>query len=196
MELRKTFHIRRDGLDARVLVVRDGAGRVHVESAAGHIFDDVRLLDGGRTLSLRRAGSMYLVDVARGGPRQRTALLNGHRETVEVLDELAAAAGELAHAHGSRAELLADMPGLVVDVKAQPGQQVVAGQALVVLEAMKMQNELTSPRDGVVSEILVRPGQKVDGGTVLVRLADPDDLPGTAAGRAAPDSARAVGGGA
>jgi biotin carboxyl carrier protein len=180
MELRKTFHIRRGGHDAPTIVVRDSAGRVHVESASGGRFDDVRVLDGGRTVSVRHDGRMFLIDVLRIGPRQRMVLLNGHREQLEVLDELAAAASERESAHHGRAELVAEMPGLVVEVNAEPGQEVAAGQALVVLEAMKMQNELGAPRAGVVAEILVKPGQKVDGGTVLVRLADPDDPSGAA----------------
>ena len=181
MELRKTFHIRCDGRDAPTVVVRDDGGRVYVESASGHRYDDVRILDGGRTVSVRHEGRMFLIDVLRVGPRQRAVLLNGHREQLEVLDELAAAASQRESAHHGRAELVAEMPGLVVEVKAEPGQEVAAGQALVVLEAMKMQNELGAPRAGVVAEILVKPGQKVDGGTVLVRLADPNDLPGTTA---------------
>jgi biotin carboxyl carrier protein len=177
MELRKTYHIRRVGLDARATVVRDAAGRVRVESARGSSFEDLRILDGGRSVSIRQEGRMFLVDIARLGPRLRAAFLNGQREHVEVLDELAAAAGGARRTHEGRSELRAEMPGLVVTIKVQPGQRVAAGEPLIVLEAMKMQNELAAPRAGVVGEVLVKPGQKVEGGTVLLRLADPADLP-------------------
>jgi biotin carboxyl carrier protein len=62
------------------------------------------------------------------------------------------------------------MPGLVVRVGVEPGQVVRRGQVLVVLQAMKMENELSAPRDGTVREIRVRAGQAVDHGEVLAVL--------------------------
>jgi biotin carboxyl carrier protein len=62
------------------------------------------------------------------------------------------------------------MPGLVVRVLVEPGQTVGAGAGLVVLEAMKMENELKSPRAGVVDTVAARPGQAVEKGQVLVTL--------------------------
>ncbi|MGE0449519.1 MAG: biotin/lipoyl-containing protein [Vicinamibacterales bacterium] len=63
--------------------------------------------------------------------------------------------------------LTAPMPGRVVRVLAQPGALVAARQAVVVIEAMKMENELRSPVDGIVSDVLVKEGQSVESGTVL-----------------------------
>ena len=60
------------------------------------------------------------------------------------------------------------MPGRVVRVLVAVGDRVIAKQAVVVVEAMKMENELRSPRDGVVKEILVTPVTAVDSGAVLV----------------------------
>jgi pyruvate carboxylase subunit B len=64
------------------------------------------------------------------------------------------------------------MPGRVVRVLAAVGDRVAARQGLVVVEAMKMENELRSSRDGVVTEIRVAPGTAVDAGTVLVVVGD------------------------
>ena len=58
--------------------------------------------------------------------------------------------------------LKAPMPGLVVDLPVSDGQEVKEGQVLVILESMKMQNELKSPRDGVVSRIRVKVGDNVE----------------------------------
>jgi biotin carboxyl carrier protein len=58
--------------------------------------------------------------------------------------------------------LKAPMPGLVVAVPVEEGQQVKKGQVLVILESMKMQNELKSPRDGTVARIRVRAGESVE----------------------------------
>jgi propionyl-CoA carboxylase alpha chain len=63
--------------------------------------------------------------------------------------------------------LLAPMPGTVVSVAVQKGAEVSAGQAVLVLEAMKMQHTVAAPHDGVVTEIDVRPGAQVAAGDVL-----------------------------
>ena len=63
------------------------------------------------------------------------------------------------------------IPGLIVQVLVRPGQDVKRGQGVVVLEAMKMRNEVQAPRDGTVSQVLVAAGQNVPKGTVLVELA-------------------------
>jgi biotin carboxyl carrier protein len=63
--------------------------------------------------------------------------------------------------------LLAAMPGAVVRVLVDSGETVSAGQALVVLEAMKMEHTITTPTDGIVVELRVRQGDQVDTGQVL-----------------------------
>lgn len=64
--------------------------------------------------------------------------------------------------------LLAPMPGKVVRVLVKPGDEVKARQGLVVVEAMKMENELRAARDGRVRDVAVKEGQSVDAGAVLV----------------------------
>lgn len=65
----------------------------------------------------------------------------------------------------------APMPGLVLRVEVEVGQELPAGGGLVVLEAMKMENEIRSPGPGKVKAILVEPGQAVEKGAPLVELA-------------------------
>lgn len=67
-------------------------------------------------------------------------------------------------------DVVAPMPGLIVSVDVSLGQAVQQGQALVIVEAMKMQSELRSPLAGRVAAVAVRPGQEVTGGAVLVRI--------------------------
>jgi propionyl-CoA carboxylase alpha chain len=62
----------------------------------------------------------------------------------------------------------APMPGKVVAVRVAPGDEVDAGQVLVVLEAMKMEHQVTAPEPGIVSEVLVAVGQQVENGALLV----------------------------
>lgn len=67
-------------------------------------------------------------------------------------------------------EIKAAMPGKVVRVLAEPGQSMEAGQGLLILEAMKMQNEVRCPRSGVISAIRVNGGDTVISGQLLVTL--------------------------
>jgi len=100
-----------------------------------------------------------LVDVSIAGKYRR----------LEVLDELAAARAHAADKnHHGRFVLAAPMPGLVVELRVAPGDAVQVGQPLVVMEAMKMQNELVSEAPGVVREVRVRLQQAVESGTELV----------------------------
>jgi biotin carboxyl carrier protein len=65
-------------------------------------------------------------------------------------------------------DIHAPMPGLIVQVQVEVGQEVERGQGVIIIEAMKMENELKAPDRGVVREILVSEGQKVDQNTPLV----------------------------
>jgi acetyl/propionyl-CoA carboxylase alpha subunit len=71
------------------------------------------------------------------------------------------------HAHGEQ-RVAAPMPGRVVRVLVAPGDEVSARQGVVVVEAMKMENELRSPKAGRIKEVSVSPGMSVEAGRVLV----------------------------
>jgi biotin carboxyl carrier protein len=79
------------------------------------------------------------------------------------------AAGTIA---GGPVSVRAPMPGRVVRVLVAPGDRVVARQGVVVVEAMKMENELRTPRDGTVREISTAPGVAVEAGAVLLVIGD------------------------
>ena len=64
----------------------------------------------------------------------------------------------------------APMPGNILDVKVKPGDSVKAGDTLLILEAMKMENEISAPQDGTVATIDVRKGDVVDSGTLLCTM--------------------------
>jgi biotin carboxyl carrier protein len=99
--------------------------------------------------------------------------LRGVGFQAEVMDETHARLAQVAAARGGghvRRDLKAPMPGLVVKVLVQPGQEVTPGQPLVVLQAMKMENELSLPHGGTVSQVGVAEGQTVEAGQVLATL--------------------------
>ena len=63
------------------------------------------------------------------------------------------------------------MPGTIVDVKVAQGQAVKAGELLLILEAMKMENEIVAPKDGTIAQVVTSKGAKVDTGSPLIVLA-------------------------
>lgn len=143
---------------AALSVVFDGR-RVDADLQPLH-GDDLHslVLDGhSREMVLEREGDRTIVS------------LDGERIEVRVQDEVSRALSAIG---GPKAtgdtEILAPMPGVVVDVPVRPGDEIRAGQAVVVVEAMKMQNELTAEHDGVVTKVEVKAGDTVDGGAVLV----------------------------
>jgi acetyl/propionyl-CoA carboxylase alpha subunit len=100
-------------------------------------------------------------------------LLLGHMFPVRVEDErdrrLRAAAGKV-FSESEEYHLKAPMPGLVISVLVTEGQVVQKGDVLVILESMKMQNELRSPRPGVVQRLRVRPGDRVEQRQTMLRV--------------------------
>jgi biotin carboxyl carrier protein len=121
------------------------------------VFDDGRQIE------------VSLEPAADGGLRVRFGMALA---AFELQDELTA----LASASGGRGKsrkgdvVTAAIPGRVLRVSVGPGETISAGQSLLVLEAMKMENEVKAPRDGVVDAIGVAAGQAVSAGEVLVRL--------------------------
>ncbi|RZK22147.1 MAG: biotin/lipoyl-binding protein [Hymenobacter sp.] len=100
--------------------------------------------------------------------------VNGQRIDLQAqnqLDKLLARLGLSDAAATKVNELKAPMPGLIVEVRAQPGQAVQKGDPLLVLEAMKMENILKAPADGVVASIKVGPRDNVTKGQLLVQFA-------------------------
>lgn len=100
-------------------------------------------------------------------------LITGDLYEVEVTDErsqrLAEASGGLGSATGD-ISIASPMPGLIVAVPVEEGQEVVAGQTVVILESMKMQNELKSPRAGIVHRVNVKAGDNVEQNKLLVTI--------------------------
>jgi biotin carboxyl carrier protein len=98
------------------------------------------------------------------------ATVNGHRFRYVVEDPRQWKASRGAAAANAPAAILAPMPGKVVRVLVGLGDVVAAGQGIVVVEAMKMQNELKSPRDGRVTALKAAVGESVNGGAVLALI--------------------------
>lgn len=98
-------------------------------------------------------------------------LMRGNRYSVDVVDErekrLRSAAGASQIRH-DKYYVQAPMPGLVIDIPVDEEQEVKEGDVLLILESMKMQNELTSPREGTVTRINVKIDENVDRNQTLL----------------------------
>lgn len=117
--------------------------------------DGYRVAVGGRTFLVKLDGN--------------TADVDGHRYVLGLTDVRSAGApGQ--HGPKGGGEIKPPMPGKIVAVKVKAGDKVEAGQTLLVLEAMKMQNELGAPGAGTVKEVKVAVGQNVEPKDVLVVL--------------------------
>ncbi len=119
-------------------------------------------------------GKQYQAVVKREGPKGSYVLwMDGWRFEIDALDARARAIRDLsAAAAGAQgpAPIVAPMPGLIVRLHVQVGDQVAADQPVVVMEAMKMENELRAKAAGRVKVIHAQPGKAVEKGTVLVEL--------------------------
>ncbi len=99
--------------------------------------------------------------------------LRGRRIGVTVRswrERIIAEAERAAHVNSGPVTVTASLPGLIVAVSIAPGDTVEAGQSLLTIEAMKMQNEVRAPRGGRVIEVSVAPGVAVATGAALLRL--------------------------
>ena len=143
----------------------------------------VEILEDGPIKKIAVNGTVYDVDYNLGGYTIHSIIMNneshgvqitslgnsdyevrdkGDYFTVNVIDELKKI--RMAHSKSSvsgRQVIAAQMPGVILKVYVQPGEEVKAGAPLCVLVAMKMENEIKSPIDGTVKEVYVKDGDKV-----------------------------------
>ncbi|MBI5511770.1 MAG: biotin/lipoyl-binding protein [Deltaproteobacteria bacterium] len=122
------------------------------------------------TQSLLHGVESYNIEAERNPDGGENVLVRGHIVSVEVLDlrtlRLRQAQAVLAGPDGP-VSITAPMPGKVVAVLVVEGQEVTEGQGLLVVEAMKMENELKSPRAGKVKNLKIEAGAAVEGGVAL-----------------------------
>jgi biotin carboxyl carrier protein len=138
----------------------------------------IRSQGGGRYLLEMGSGVTRVIlepsTVVTGGTRRREVLVDGFRFVVDAESERIAALrerasqGRASSAHAGPLQVKAIIPGKVVAVSVKAGDAVTAGQHLLVVEAMKMQNELRAPRDGTIERVGVAVGVNIEIGDLLV----------------------------
>jgi biotin carboxyl carrier protein len=154
---RRRVDVRRSGPNWEVVL--DGRAVAAHVTAAG---DRWSLLIGTRS---------YEISVDRRTNGERTVHINGVAVPVSILDprsRLARRSG--ADAGTASRSVVAPMPGRIVKVLVKPGDEVAQHQGLIVIEAMKMENELRASRAGRVRNVRVTAGMSVEGKTVLIEM--------------------------
>ncbi|OOG43932.1 acetyl/propionyl/methylcrotonyl-CoA carboxylase subunit alpha [Polaromonas sp. A23] len=171
---------KRDGWRSHGVTLRRFEFEFHGEPARAaltYLHDGgLRLAVGGADDTLVFASKGGAVDV-RFGEQRFSAHIYRRGETVHVFARQGATQitviDQLAHAgeaHGEAGRLTAPMPGKVVSFAVKAGDKVAKGQALAVMEAMKMEHTIAAPADGVVQEILYAPGDQVTEGAELLKM--------------------------
>ncbi len=105
--------------------------------------------------------------------KQYTIKVNGTTYEVHLADSLDSLIKEMGFEVGAAKQInaiKAPMPGLVLEISVEVGQEVQEGDNLLILEAMKMENSFTSPRAGIIKSIVVNKGQAVDKGQLLIEF--------------------------
>ena len=150
--------------DAHYEITIDGK-TVHVDA-----------VKSGKTIySILEDGKQFEVIIDENGPHGFDVLVGGQLFHLQALDErsrLLTNSAKVVATGPQRVE--SEMPGKVVKIAAPVGTRVAEGQGVVILEAMKMENEIKSPIEGVVVELDVAEGQTVESGALLFVVAPPD----------------------
>jgi biotin carboxyl carrier protein len=136
-------------------------------------WDLIEIKDG--TFHVIKDAKSYTVDVIKADYAEKSFLVsvNGNKYQLGVKDrfgELLKSLG-LDNMNASKVnEIKAPMPGLVLDVRVSEGEAVKKGDAIIVLEAMKMENIIKSPTDGIIKKISVKKGVAVEKNQVLIHF--------------------------
>ena len=152
-------------VQAQLRYAHDGAQHLTVGEGADAVAGPLAWRTSGAGLEVGFNGQRSEVRIDWQGETAHVFASHGATQIVEV--DLLAHAGEAA-AEGGR--LTAPMPGKVVSFAVQAGDTVKKGQALAVLEAMKMEHTIAAPADGQVAELLYAPGDQVAEGAELLKL--------------------------
>ncbi len=167
--MKKRYVLSYEGEQHTAVVAKD-ADKIAVQVDDGERSEiDCAPVLGGRALSVRIGGKIRLVHLTGlDNAGKVAATIGGRPIPLTVMDELHAMALESLGTAASSGTIAADIPGLVIEVRVKEGQKVHQGQPVIVVEAMKMQNELAAPVAGTVMEIPVGAGDTVNPGDTLV----------------------------
>ena len=167
--MKKKYILHYDENQYGAVVAQDGS-ETQVQVDDGEMTPvNFRHVLNGKAISIRYGGRLHLIHLSSAdGNGSVQATIAGRPIKMTIMDELRAQALESIGDAAGSGTIFADIPGLVVGIKVKTGQIVHKGEPVVVVEAMKMQNELVAAISGTVSEIPVSEGDSVNPGDPLV----------------------------
>lgn len=140
----------------------------------GPIPAELAEIEGSPVRMVKLGSQVYRVVVQkREGKGRYTLWVDGYRFETEALDERTRAIRDISAASAAPsgpAPIVAPMPGMIIRINVKSGDHIEAGQGVVVMEAMKMENELRATSNGIVKSVEVSPGTAVEKGALLVAL--------------------------
>lgn len=143
---------------------------VTTQTEQKHALGEIRARVSGQVLNIHAADQSRfvfpIISRALDGSVVVATALGNLRFVVTRGEQLAGAAG----ARAALKVIKSSMPGKILKLLCKAGEKIEAGQPLLIIEAMKMENEIRAAQAGVIEEIVVAPGQKVETGAVLVKL--------------------------
>lgn len=116
---------------------------------------------------------IYKISASSNIGSEFSILINGISFTVTANTPLEEKANAILAQHivvKHKTDVKAPMPGMILKIKKKPGDSIVHGETLIILEAMKMENDLKSPTTGIVKEIFINEGNKVEKGSLLLSI--------------------------
>ena len=151
------LHLQKNGSDYHYSLrgEQEGSGSASITEISSGVFS---VLIGTRS---------FQVCLAKDGERTE-AFVENARHWIVVADARDRRAGTKANAASGPVEVRSQMPGKIIKVLVKLGSSVTVGQGLLVVEAMKMQNEMKAPKEGVVAKIQVSEGATVNAGETLI----------------------------
>jgi 3-methylcrotonyl-CoA carboxylase alpha subunit len=158
---RFAFEFKGEPQPGELSYLHDGALHLSVGGASGTL----QFAATAQGLDVQFAGQRATVQVYAQGETDHVFAPHGATQILNV--DLLAHAGE---SHAEAGRLTAPMPGKVVSIAVKAGDKVAKGQALAVMEAMKMEHTIAAPADGTVAEVLYAPGDQVAEGAELLKL--------------------------
>jgi len=163
------YIVNMDEIEYKVYVKEIEANKFEVHIDDKSYIVDARLTEGS-VYSLLINNESFEVDVDYKGDGNYYVLTEGDLFKIKVMDEIKA---KLLQRRGSKGVegkqiIKSEMPGRVISVKVSVGDHVEEGDILLILEAMKMQNEIKSPKSGEVKELFVKEGENISADSKLV----------------------------
>ncbi len=122
---------------------------------------------------LLHQGKKYSISVLQENGKQITLNINGNTHTVQIndqVDQLVEQMGLNKPKEIILKDIKAPMPGLILDIMVKPGQELVKGDAILILEAMKMENVIKAEGNGIVKEVLLNKGAAVEKNQVIIEM--------------------------